>query len=352
MKKVAFIGTGLMGAPMAQHVLEAGYELIVHNRTRARAQFLIDAGARWAETPVEAVREADLTITIVGYPSEVEELYLGENGLIEAARPGSFLVDMSTSSPELARDIYQAAAVRDVIAFDAPVTGGEFGAKQGTLTIMVGANQETLDQVLPVFESFGKVIIPFGEAGKGQLAKLTNQIAIAGNMLAMAESLSFAKSVGIQPEAVLPILQSGSAGSVALSLYAPLALEGNYEPGFKVEHLCKDLRIALSIAEEEELELPGLEVAYGVYDILYNINGGARGTQAITLVYDKEEAAEAAGLDWNMLAEEYDAYFEEGDMSEEESCSCGCGEHTHHDDHACGCSEQHDHDDHVCGCNS
>lgn len=354
MKKVAFIGTGLMGAPMAQHILEAGYELIIHTRTKSRAQALLDAGARWAESPAQAAQDAELTITIVGYPHEVEELYFGEAGLIGAAQAGSILVDMSTSSPELAREIYQAAAVRDVIAFDAPVTGGEFGAKHGNLTVMVGANQETLDKVLPVFKTFGELIIPFGEAGKGQLAKMTNQIAIAGNMLAMAESLSFAKTVGIDPQQVLPILQSGSAGSVALSLYAPLALEGNFEPGFKVEHLCKDLQIALGIAEDEELTLPGLEVSYHVYEILQMINGGARGTQAITLMYDNEEAAQSAGLDWRLLAEEYDSYFEEEEVYEHDhghECGCG-GHHQHHGEHECGCGGHHHHGGgHDCGCN-
>lgn len=176
MKKVAFIGTGLMGAPMAGHILDAGYELVVYNRTKARAQDLIDRGAKWAESPKEACKDADLVITIVGYPVDVEEVYLGEEGLIEHAKPGTILVDMSTSSPDLARDIHQAAAIRDIVAFDAPVTGGEDGAKAGTLTIMVGADEKTLDLVRPVFETFGKVIVAFGEAGKGQLAKMTNQI--------------------------------------------------------------------------------------------------------------------------------------------------------------------------------
>ncbi len=311
MKKIAFIGTGLMGAPMAEHLLNAGYELSIYNRSKSqRALDLIEKGARWAQSPKEACQGAELILTIVGYPKDVEEVYFGDEGLIEHADKGAILVDMSTSSPELAREIAQAAEVRDLIAFDAPVTGGEDGAKAGTLTIMVGATEEQLALVHDVFKCFGELIVPFGAAGKGQLAKMTNQIAIAGAMQAMAESLAFAKTVGLDQSKVLPILQSGSAGSVALSLYAPRALEGNFEPGFKVEHLRKDLNIALGIAEEESLVLPGLEAAYGVYDLLYNINGASKGTQAITLVYDEEACGQAAGLDWSMLGEEFDEHFE------------------------------------------
>lgn len=310
-KKIGFIGTGLMGEPMADHLLNAGFEVVVYNRTKAKADRLIEKGAIWAESPAEAARDADVVITIVGYPADVEEVYLGEDGIIDAARPGSILVDMSTSSPQLAKEISQAAAVRDILAFDAPVTGGEDGAKAGTLTIMVGATQEELDRVIDVFEAFGKVIIPFGGAGQGQMAKMTNQIGIAGNMVAMAEALAFARNNGLDPKQVLPILQSGSAGSVAFSLLAPRALDGNYDPGFMVQHLRKDLGIALAIAEEEELTLPGTETAYNLYDLLYNIGGQLKGTQAITLVYEDEEVCEQQGLDWKLLGEEYDEDFED-----------------------------------------
>lgn len=335
-KKIAFIGTGLMGAPMVGHLLDAGYPVTVYNRTKAKADKLVERGAVWANSPAEACKDADITITIVGYPKDVEEVYLSKDGLVNSAKPGSILIDMSTSSPTLAKDITAAAAQRGILAFDAPVTGGEDGAIAGTLTIMVGATQEDLDKVIDVFETFGKVIVPFGGPGMGQMAKMTNQIGIGGNMVAMAEALAFAKQNGLDPKQVLPILQSGSAGSVAFSLYAPRALEGNFEPGFMVQHLRKDLGIVLTIAEDCELTLPGTETAYNLYDLLYNIGGQSKGTQAITLVYEDEETGKEAGVDWKLLDEMYDEEFEDEDEHghahehgegecEDPGCSCHHG---------------------------
>lgn len=358
-RKIAFIGTGLMGAPMAGHLLDAGYPVTVYNRTKAKADKLVERGAVWANSPAEACKDADVTITIVGYPKDVEEVYMGKDGLIANAKPGSILIDMSTSSPTLAKDINKAAAERDIYAFDAPVTGGEKGAIDGTLTIMVGADEEGLAKVQDIFDTFGKVIIPFGEAGLGQMAKIANQIGIAGNMVTMAESLAFAKHNGIEPEKILPVLESGTAGSVAYSQYAHMAIEGNFNPGFMVQHLRKDLGIALTIGDDEDLTLPVTENAYNLYDLLYNIGGESRGTQAITLIYEDDETCKKQGLDWGLLDEMYDQYFDDADLyddddeddedfddedfDDDEECNdpeCGCHRHKHkaHGKHK-GCCE-------------
>lgn len=304
MKKIAFIGTGIMGAPMVRHLMAAGFPVTVTSRTLSKCEPLVQDGATLATCTKDCVADADVIISIVGYPSEVEELYLGSGGIIQNAKPGSVLIDMSTSSPALARDIHDAAAIHDILAIDAPVTGGEDGAIAGNMTIMVGADEEGFERVRDVLEAFGEVIVPFGGPGLGQVAKIANQVALAGSMVGMAEGLVFAQQNGVDPKAVLPILQTGSASSRALELLAPRALDGNFQPGFMVEHFRKDLGIALTIAEDEELTLPGVETAYALYDLLAIIGGGRLGTQSVFLAYQDEEASAAQGLDWSRIEED------------------------------------------------
>ena len=306
--KIAFIGTGIMGAPIAGHIMDAGYPLTVFNRTKEKAEGLIAKGAVWADSPAAAAKDADVVFTMVGFPTDVEKIYLAGEGLLATAKDGAYLIDLTTSAPELARDIAGAAEVCGKHAFDCPVTGGEGGAIAGTLTAIVGATERDIEPVREVLETFASKICCFGGAGKGQAAKLSNQVALAG----------------------------------AMSTLAPKAIDGDYKPGFLVEHFLKDLGLALTVAEEKELALPGADTAFTLYDMLDAIGGGRLGTQAITLLYQEEADAVAAGLDWSLYtaAHEHD-----------EECDCGCGhDHGHdHEGHECGCGHEHG-DDHECHC--
>jgi len=267
-ERIAFVGTGVMGASMAGHLLRAGYPLTVHNRTRERAQGLLDQGARWAESPGVAARDADVLISIVGYPKDVESVYLQEGGILGSLKPGALVVDMTTSSPTLAVQIAAAAAQRKVDALDAPVSGGDLGARAGTLSIMVGGDRPAFERALPVFEAMGKNIVHQGGPGSGQHAKMCNQIAVAGGMVAIAECLGYASKSGLDVETVLASVSAGAAGSWSMSNLAPRALKGDYAPGFFVKHFIKDIGIAVESAEKMGLELPGLAVAKRLYEQL------------------------------------------------------------------------------------
>ena len=342
-QKIAFIGTGIMGRPMAEHLIAAGYQLVVYNRTPEKAQPLVERGATLAATAQEACAQADLTITMVGYPEDVEELYLAKGGLVSVARKGSYLVDMTTSSPELAKDIHDLAEISGVHAFDAPVTGGEGGAEAATLSIFCGASDEEVEPVREVFKAMGSRVFVFGEAGKGQTAKLCNQVALAGSMLGMVEALSFAKQSGLDGGRMLDALLAGTAASVSMRTLGPRVLRGDYRPGFMVSHYVKDLNLVLSTAEDEELTLPATETAVQLYSMLEEIGGGRMGTQALSLVYADEETCAQAGLDWSVLNLDEDDVEAEAVEAGEDACDCGCG-HDHAHDHGecdCGC---HDHD--------
>lgn len=347
--KVAFIGTGIMGAPIAGHILDAGYPLTVYNRTRAKAEPLIERGAVWADSVVEAARDADVVFTMVGYPTDVEEVYLSSEGLLANAKPGAILVDLTTSSPALARDIAEAAAVDDRLAFDCPVTGGESGAIAGTLTAIVGASERDIEPVRPVIETFTSKIFCFGGAGKGQSAKLANQVALASSMVGMADALAFAEQEGIDLEQTREMIMGGTGASGAMDQLAPKSLVGDWKPGFKVEHFLKDLGLALAEAEEREISLPGADTAFMLYDMLDAIGGAGLGTQAVTLLYQEEAAAVAAGLDWSLYTEQHGDH-ECGcgyDHGEEHECTCG---HDHGEEHECCHGEGHGHGDHECRC--
>ncbi len=285
MATIAFIGTGVMGRSMAGHLLAAGHTLHVHNRTRAKAQALLDAGARWHDTPGTAAAQAEFVFTIVGFPQDVEATYFGPTGVIAAAKPGTVLVDMTTSSPALARRIAEAASAKGLAALDAPVTGGDIGAREARLSIMVGGDEAAFQKTCPLFEKMGKIIVRHGGPGTGQLCKLANQISIASVMMSWCEALTFAQRAGLEPARVLESIGSGAAGSVAMSVLAPRALKGDFAPGFYVKHFLKDLRLALETAAEMKLDLPGTRQAQQLYDEVARRGGADDGTQALFRLY-------------------------------------------------------------------
>lgn len=337
---VAFIGTGIMGAPIAGHILDAGYPLTVYNRTPDKAAGLISRGALWAETASEAAKDADVVFTMLGFPTDVEDIYLAGDGLLQTAKEGAYLIDLTTSSPQLARDIAEAAETMGKHAFDCPVTGGEAGAVNGTLTLIVGATEHDIEPVREILETFSSKIFCFGGPGKGQSAKLSNQVALASSMVGMADALSFAEQSGLDLDLVRQVILGGTGSSGAMDQLAPKSLVGDWRPGFMVKHFLKDLGLALQDAEEKEIALPGADTAFTLYDMLEAIGGGDLGTQAITLLYQEESEAVAAGLDWS----KYTAAHEEDE--------CGCGhDHGHNHDHECTCGHDHHHDeDHECTC--
>ncbi|MCM3788718.1 NAD(P)-dependent oxidoreductase [Domibacillus indicus] len=283
-KTVGFIGTGVMGKSMAGHLMKAGYPVVVYNRTKARAQELLDAGAVWKDTPAEVAQAADVIITIVGYPSDVEAVYLGEDGILSNAKPGSYAIDMTTSSPLLAEKLYEEGKKKDIHVLDAPVSGGDVGAKNGTLTIMAGGDQADFDAVKPVLEAMGQNIILQGPAGAGQHTKMCNQIAIASNMMGVAEAIVYAEKAGLDPEQVLGSIGSGAAGSWSLANLAPRMIKGDFEPGFYIKHFIKDMNIAIESAEAMGMNTPGLTLAKSLYDKLSEQGHDDKGTQAIYLL--------------------------------------------------------------------
>ncbi|MDI6843034.1 MAG: NAD(P)-dependent oxidoreductase [Anaerosomatales bacterium] len=292
---VAFVGTGVMGASMARHLLEAGFPLVVFNRTRAKAEALIAAGARWADSAGEAASMADVTITMVGYPHDVEEVYLASGGIVERAPAGALLIDMTTSTPSLAVRIAQAAAARGLSALDAPVSGGDVGARNATLTIMVGGDEAAFERALPLFEVMGTTITRMGGPGAGQHAKMANQIGIAGTMLGLVEALQYAKAAGLDLARVHAALSGGGANSWSWGAYGPRILTGDFEPGFFVKHFVKDLRIALGEAGALGLDLPGLKLAERLYSLLQDSGGAELGTQALWLLYERGLQGAASG---------------------------------------------------------
>lgn len=282
---IGFIGTGVMGKSMAKNLIKAGYELLVYNRTKSKAQELIELGAAWKDSPAEIAKEADTVITMVGYPKDVRELYLGEGRVIENAKKGSYLIDMTTSSPKLAVEIYKEAKGRGLYALDAPVSGGDVGAREATLSIMVGGDREAFEEVKPIFEAVGKNIVLQGKAGAGQHTKMSNQIAIASNMIGVCEAMAYAKKAGLDPKLVLKSIESGAAGSWSLSNLAPRMLDGDFRPGFYIKHFIKDMKIALESAEEMGLKTPGLKLALSLYEELAEKGEEDSGTQALFKYY-------------------------------------------------------------------
>ncbi|GHI01418.1 NAD(P)-dependent oxidoreductase [Neobacillus kokaensis] len=278
---IGFIGTGVMGKSMASHLLAAGYPLVVYSRTREKAQDLLDKGAAWTGTPREVAEKASVIFTMVGYPADVEEVYLGAEGLIPHGKAGSYFIDMTTSAPSIAVKIYHEAKKRGISSIDAPVSGGDVGAREAKLSIMAGGDPEAFEAILPILKHLGTNIVYQGKAGAGQHTKMSNQIAIASNMIGVCEAIIYAQKAGLNPETVLKSISTGAAGSWSLSNLAPRMLQGNFEPGFYIKHFIKDMKIALDEAEQMGMEVPGLSLAKSLYDQLAEKGEENSGTQAL-----------------------------------------------------------------------
>ena len=286
-ERIGFIGTGVMGSSMARNLMRAGYSVSVYTRTKKKAQALLDAGACWASSPAELSKEADVVISIVGYPKDVEEIYLGAAGVLSVKKGGA-VIDMTTSSPALAKKIFAAAKEKGVDALDAPVSGGDIGARDASLAIMVGGEKEAFERYRNIFAAVGKNVRYFGAAGSGQFVKMSNQIAIASNMLGVAEAMAYAKKSGLDAEAVQQTIAAGAAGSWSLTNLAPKMLAGDWSPGFFIKHFLKDMRIAIESAEEMGLDLPGLKLSKKLYDELSVRGMDDCGTQAIFRWYTEK----------------------------------------------------------------
>ena len=284
--RIGWVGTGVMGRWMCEHAIQKGYSATVYNRSRDKAQPLIDLGATFADTPKAVAERSDVVFAIVGFPKDVREVFLGPTGALAGSKPGTVLVDMTTSDPSLAKEIYAAAKAKGVHALDAPVSGGDVGAKNAALSIMIGGDKDAVDAVTPVFEAMGKTIVHQGPAGSGQHTKMVNQILISSTMVAMCEGLLYAYKAGLDVETVLKSVSVGAAGSKSLDIYGPRLLARNFEPGFYVEHFIKDLGIALAEAEKMNLCLPGLALTKQLYEAVRAQGYGRKGTQALLLALE------------------------------------------------------------------
>ena len=281
--KIGWVGTGVMGRWMCQHLMDLGYSATVYNRTKAKAQPLIDAGATWADSASEVAEVSDVIFTIVGFPPDVREVYLGENGILKTAKSESIIVDMTTTEPSLAVEVYEAAKPGGVSSVDAPVSGGDVGAREARLSIMVGGDTEAVEAVMPLFEAMGKNIVHQGGAGAGQHTKMCNQITIAGTMIGVCEALLYGYKAGLDLETMLSSISGGAAACWSLDNLAPRVLKRNFDPGFFVEHFIKDMSIALDEAKKMNLSLPGLALVHQLYLAVQAQGHGRLGTQALML---------------------------------------------------------------------
>jgi len=284
--KIGWIGTGVMGRWMCQHLMTKGYQATVYNRTRDKAQPLLEQGAKWADTPKSVAEKSDVVFAIVGFPKDVREVFLGADGALAGSKTGMILVDMTTSEPSLAKEIHAAASKKGVYSLDAPVSGGDVGAKNGTLSIMVGGDSPVMEAVRPLFECMGKTIVYQGPAGAGQHTKMVNQILISTTMIGVCEALLYGYKAGLNLETVFQSVSVGAAGSKALEVLGPRILARNFEPGFYVEHFIKDMGIALDEAQKMGLALPGLALAKQLYLAVQAQGYGRKGTQALMLALE------------------------------------------------------------------
>ena len=287
MKKIGFVGTGVMGRSMVHNLIKHGYELSVYNRTKSKAEACIAAGAKWCNTVAECAKDKDVVITIVGFPKDVEEVYFGENGILNAAKKGAYVIDMTTTSPMLSEKIYKAAAEKGIYALDAPVSGGDTGARNGTLAIMVGGDKAAFDECMPVFEAMGTNIRYEGKAGNGQHVKMANQIAIAGAVSGVAEAVRYAMAMGVDVDTMLDTISNGAAGSWQMSNNGPKMAKEDYAPGFYIKHFIKDMKIAIECAETKGVTLDVLKQVCDEYVQLENDGKGDLGTQAIIEYYKR-----------------------------------------------------------------
>jgi len=284
--RIGWIGTGVMGRWMCQHIMSKGYKATVYNRSKDKARPLIDAGAAWADTPAQLAEQADVVFAIVGFPADVREVFLGAKGALAGSKAGSILVDMTTSEPSLAREIHEKAKAKGVASVDAPVSGGDVGAKNAALSIMVGGDGDAVEAVKPLLECMGKTIIHQGGPGAGQHTKMVNQILIASNMVGVCEALLYTFKAGLDPKVVLQSVGVGAAGSWSLNNLGPRIIDRNFEPGFFVEHFIKDMGIALDESKKMGLVMPGLALANQLYLAVQAQGYGKKGTHALMLALE------------------------------------------------------------------
>jgi len=283
MSTIGWIGTGVMGRPMAHHLIEAGHRLTIFTRTKSKAKQLLEAGAEWANSPQEAAKDKDFVCTMVGYPQDLQEVVFGKEGVINTIKAGSIFIDFTTSKPTLAVEIANALKERGVLSLDAPVSGGDVGARNATLSIMVGGEKEAFIAARPILERLGKTVILQGGPGAGQHTKMCNQIQIAGTMIGMVEALIYGVKAGLDLETMLKSISGGAAGCWSLDNLAPRILKGDMEPGFFVDHFVKDMGIALEEAKRMQLSLPGLALVHQLYISVQALGAGRKGTQALYL---------------------------------------------------------------------
>jgi len=291
--RLGWIGTGVMGQSMCSHLIAKGFAVTVYNRSRSKAKSLLDRGAAWGNSPKQVAQQSDVVFAIVGFPRDVREVFLGTDGTLAGSKPDSILVDMTTSEPSLAVEIYEAAKAKGVHAVDAPVSGGDVGAKEARLSIMIGGDKDAVEALAPCWEAMGKTIIHQGGAGAGQHTKMVNQTLIATNMIGVCEALLYAYKAGLDLPTVLQSVAPGAAGSWSLSNLGPRIIANNFDPGFFVEHFIKDMGIALSEASRMGISLPGLALAHQLYVALKAQGHGRDGTHALELAL-----AKMSGLDW------------------------------------------------------
>ncbi|MGB7290716.1 MAG: NAD(P)-dependent oxidoreductase [Thermodesulfobacteriota bacterium] len=285
--KIGWIGTGVMGSSMCQHIIDKGYKAFVYSRTKKKAKNLIDSGATWVNSPDAVAQNSDVVFTMVGFPRDVRDVYFGGEGVLKGVKPGSIMVDMTTTEPSLSKEIYKEANLKKATSIDAPVSGGDIGAKEGTLSIMVGGDRDAVESVMPLFGLMGKNIVYQGAAGSGQHAKMCNQIMVSGLMIGMCETLLYGYKAGLDLETMLKSVSSGAAACWMLDNLAPRILKRDFRPGFFVEHFIKDMGIALQEAERMNLSLPGLALVRQLYVAVEAQGHGRKGTQALMLALEK-----------------------------------------------------------------
>ena len=285
--KIGWVGTGVMGRWMCQHVMDLGYTATIFTRTKSKADPLLKAGATWANSPAEVAENSDIIFTIVGFPEDVRQVYLGENGILITAKSGSIVVDMTTTEPSLAIEVHQVAQAQGVSSIDAPVSGGDVGAREARLAIMIGGDQEAVDAVHPLFEAMGQNIVYQGKAGSGQHTKMCNQITISGTMVGVCEALLYGAKAGLDLEIMLSTISKGAAGCWSLDNLAPRVLKRNFDPGFFVEHFIKDMGIALDEAKRMGISLPGLSLVHQLYLATQAQGHGRLGTHALMLALEQ-----------------------------------------------------------------
>lgn len=291
--RVGWIGTGVMGSSMVGHLIAAGYSATVYTRTKEKAEPLIAKGAKWAASPKELAAQSDVIFSIVGFPSDVREVLLGDNGALAGAKAGTVLVDMTTSEPSLAREVYEAAKAKGVYSVDAPVSGGDIGAKNAALSIMIGGDKDVVEAVTPLFQAMGKTIVHQGGPGSGQHTKMVNQILISTGMIGVCEALLYGYKAGLDLPTVLQSVGPGAAGSWSLTNLGPRMMNNNFDPGFFVEHFIKDMGIAITESKRMGLSLPGLALAEQLYLSVKAKGWGRNGTHALLLAL-----SEMSGIDW------------------------------------------------------